>query len=226
VNPTRPSPQPKATLVPATPADFTRFFDESFPAGSVMAILRGYPPERTVELATRAWDLGVTQVEVPLQDLDAVPSLEAAVAAAARHGLRVGAGTVTTPDLVRVAREAGTAYTVAPGFDDDVLDASLAAGLPHLPGVATPTEVNRVEQRGLHWVKAFPASHLGPDWIRAVSAPFPRLRVVATGGVDAGNAAAFLRAGARVIALGAALADPSQLDRVTALLAGGGAANG
>ncbi|MFA3877746.1 bifunctional 4-hydroxy-2-oxoglutarate aldolase/2-dehydro-3-deoxy-phosphogluconate aldolase [Streptomyces sp. MMCC 100] len=211
--------------MPCEPADFTRFFDESFAAGPVMAILRGYPPKRTVELATRAWDLGITQIEVPLQDPDAVPSLQAAVAASTQRGLCVGAGTVTTAGLVRLAREAGAAYTVAPGFDDDVLDASLAAGLPHLPGVATPTEVHRAERSGLHWVKAFPAAHLGPDWIRAVLAPFPRLRIVATGGVDAGNAASFLRAGARGVAIGSALEDSSQLDRVAALLAES-AANG
>ncbi|GAA2983885.1 MULTISPECIES: bifunctional 4-hydroxy-2-oxoglutarate aldolase/2-dehydro-3-deoxy-phosphogluconate aldolase [Streptomyces] len=205
--------------MPATPADVTRFFDGCFATVQVMAILRGHPPERTVELAERAWDLGVTQVEVPLQDPDALPSLRAAVAAGARRGLGVGAGTVTTPERLRLAEEAGAAFTVAPGYDEDVLDASLAAGIPHLPGVSTPSEAGRARRRGLHWVKAFPASHLGPAWVQAVRAPFPELRIVATGGVDAENAASFLRAGARVVALGTALADPTQLDRVAPLIA-------
>lgn len=202
----------------ATPADFTRFFDTSFAAVPLMAILRGYSPERTVELATRAWGLGVTQVEVPLQDPGAVPSLEAAVSVGARRNLGVGAGTVTTPEHVRIAQKAGAAYTVAPGYDEDVLDLSCDIALPHLPGVSTPTEVGKAQRRDLHWVKAFPAAHLGPSWIRAVRAPFPKLRIVATGGIDAGNAASFLQAGARVVALGSALTDPTQLDRVTALI--------
>ncbi|WP_343239218.1 bifunctional 4-hydroxy-2-oxoglutarate aldolase/2-dehydro-3-deoxy-phosphogluconate aldolase [Streptomyces sp. SID8014] len=204
----------------AAPADFTRFFDDAFATVPLMAILRGHPPETTVELATRAWDLGVTQVEVPLQEPAAVPSLKAAVAAGARRGLAVGAGTVSTPALVHVARDAGAAFTVAPGYDEDVLDACLQAGLPHLPGVSTPSEVGRARRRGLHWVKAFPASSLGPSWVRAVRAPFPGLRVVATGGLDARNASAFLEAGARVVALGSALGDPAQLDRLVGLLPG------
>ncbi|GAA3738887.1 Entner-Doudoroff aldolase [Spinactinospora alkalitolerans] len=204
--------------MPATPADFARFFDDSFAAAPLMAILRGYSPERTVDLATRAWDLGVTQVEVPLQDPDAVPSLEAAITAGAQRNLSVGAGTITTPEQVHIARKAGAAYTVAPGYDEDVLDESLDVGLPHLPGVSTPTEVSKLQRRDIHWVKAFPASHLGPSWIRAVRAPFPSLRIVATGGVDAENAASLLHAGARVVALGSALIDPTQLDRVTALI--------
>ncbi|SCD94283.1 MULTISPECIES: bifunctional 4-hydroxy-2-oxoglutarate aldolase/2-dehydro-3-deoxy-phosphogluconate aldolase [unclassified Streptomyces] len=210
----------------ATPADVTRFFDGCFATVPVMAILRGHPPERTVELAEKAWDLGVTQVEVPLQDPDALPSLRAAVAAGSRRGMGVGAGTVTTPERLHLARDAGAAFTVAPGYDEDVLDESLATGIPHLPGVSTPSEAGRARRRGLHWVKAFPASHLGPAWVRAVRAPFPDLRIVATGGVDAENAGSFLHAGARVVALGAALADPSQLDRVTALLARDGADDG
>lgn len=202
----------------ATPAEFTHHFDRSFATVPLMAILRGHSPARTVELATRAWDLGVTQVEVPIQDPGAVPSLEAAVAAGARRNRTVGAGTVTSPERVLVARQAGAAFTVAPGYDEDVIEASLDTGLPHLPGVSTPSEVSRAQRRGLHWVKAFPASHLGPSWITAVRAPFPEVRIVATGGVDAANAASFLRAGARVVALGSALADPTHLDRVAALL--------
>ncbi|WEH36006.1 bifunctional 4-hydroxy-2-oxoglutarate aldolase/2-dehydro-3-deoxy-phosphogluconate aldolase [Streptomyces sp. AM 4-1-1] len=212
--------------MPHTPEDFTRFFDDAFAAVPLMAILRGYSPERTVELATRAWDLGITQVEVPVQDPDAVPSLKAAVSGGARRHMRVGAGTVTTPEQVRVAREAGAAFTVAPGYDEDVLEESLALGVPHLPGVSTPSEMGRAQRRGLHWVKVFPASHLGPSWIRAVRAPFPRLRIVATGGVDAGNATSFLEAGARVVSLGSALAHPTQLDRIAVLLGGNRAGGG
>lgn len=205
--------------MPSSPTDFNQFFDDAFAAVPIMAILRGYSPHSTVELANRAWDLGITQVEVPIQDPGAVPSLEAAIASGAQRGHGVGAGTVITPEQVQLAQEAGATFTVSPGYDDDVIDESLRTGLPHLPGVSTPSEIGKANRRGLNWVKAFPASHLGPSWIRAVRAPFPRLRIVVTGGVDADNAADFRRAGARVTALGSALADPNQLDNVMTLLA-------
>ncbi|WP_245665087.1 FCD domain-containing protein [Actinoplanes subtropicus] len=96
--------------------------------------------------------------------------------------------------------------------------ASLAAGMPHLPGVGTATEVQRAWLAGCRWMKAFPAAALGPGWISAVLGPFPGARFVATGGITVAGAPAFLAAGARVIALGAALADPAQRDQIRTLV--------
>ncbi|WP_186356113.1 bifunctional 4-hydroxy-2-oxoglutarate aldolase/2-dehydro-3-deoxy-phosphogluconate aldolase [Streptomonospora sp. PA3] len=186
-------------------------FDELFARCRVMAILRGMSRERTLELAERAWDLGVTAVEVPVQTPEAVETLRAVAAAGAARGRLVGAGTVVCADHVQAAREAGAVFTVAPGFDAEVSDASLAAGLAHLPGAATATEIQRVLRHGHRWVKVFPAAPLGAEWIAAMRGPFPDLRVVATGGIGADNAAAHLDAGADVVAVGSALADPERL---------------
>ncbi|HEY0536400.1 MAG TPA: bifunctional 4-hydroxy-2-oxoglutarate aldolase/2-dehydro-3-deoxy-phosphogluconate aldolase [Actinoplanes sp.] len=194
-------------------------FDEIFAGQRVMAILRGLPPSETVEIAGRLWDAGVTVLEVPIGSSDAVPALEAAVDAARERGLRVGAGTVITADQVRAAAGAGAQYTVAPGFDPLVLAASLAAGMPHLPGVGTATEVQRAWLAGCRWLKAFPAAALGPAWISGLKGPFPDVNFVATGGLKVTDAATYLGAGARVVALGAALADPRQRDEIGNLLA-------
>jgi len=187
-------------------------------ATPVMAILRGYDPDRTVELAAQAWDLGIRALEIPIGEPDQLPSLEAAVRAGRERGMPVGAGTVLTPDQVAAAAAAGAAYTVAPGLDVAVLAASLAAGMPHLPGVATPTEVQQAVRAGCTWVKAFPASVLGPAWFRELRGPFPRVRTVATGGVDGHTAAQYLAAGASVVGVGSALSDPAQIELLAALL--------
>lgn len=188
-------------------------------ATPVMAILRGYSPDRTVELAEQAWELGIGAVEIPIGHPSQVPALRAAVLAGRERGLPVGAGTVLTLEQVTAASEAGAAYTIAPGLDLQVLAASLAAGMPHLPGVATATEVQRAVRSGCTWVKAFPASVLGPAWFREMRGPFPDLRTVATGGVDAHIAPQYLAAGARVVAVGSALSDPAQLELLAGLVA-------
>jgi 2-dehydro-3-deoxyphosphogluconate aldolase / (4S)-4-hydroxy-2-oxoglutarate aldolase len=193
-------------------------FDEIFGAQRIMAILRGMPERETVELASRAWDLGIDLVEVPVQTPDALPALRAAIAAGAERGRTVGAGTVITLEQVRAVAEAGVAFTVAPGLDPAVLAASTAAGLPHLPGVATPSEIQLALRHGLHWLKAFPAAVLGEAWFKAMKGPFPQVKLVATGGMDAHVAPAFLDAGARVVAVGSALADPSQIDLLAELI--------
>lgn len=193
------------------------FFEGTFAATSVMAILRGLSPDETVALCQRAWEAGVELVEVPIQRPEAHESLFAAASAAKRSGHLLGVGTVTRTDQVDIALHAGASFTVAPGLDTEVLAASLAAGLPHLPGVATPSEVQVAVRHGLCWVKLFPAAELSPAWLRALRAPFPDLCVVATGGIDAHNAEAFLGAGACAVAVGSALADPAQMPFLAAL---------
>ncbi|MEW2145228.1 bifunctional 4-hydroxy-2-oxoglutarate aldolase/2-dehydro-3-deoxy-phosphogluconate aldolase [Micromonospora vinacea] len=192
-------------------------FDHVFGGARVMAILRGLPVAETVRLAERAWDLGIDVVEVPVATADAVPALRAAVEAGAERDRIVGAGTVLDVEQVAAAADAGARFTVAPGLDLAVADAAAARGLPHLPGVATPTEAQQALRHGLTWLKAFPAISLGPAWFKAVAGPLPQLRFVATGGLDASNAGEFLQAGVRVVAVGSALADPKQLDALAKL---------
>lgn len=192
-------------------------FGDMFVDRPVMAILRGLSVSRTVDLATTAWELGIRCVEVTVQDAVAADALAATVQAARGRSVWVGAGTVTTAERVHAAVNAGAQFTVAPGFDPFVASQSLHAGLPHLPGVATPGEIQRAQAAGFDWMKAFPARALTQDWFAAMRGPFPEISLVATGGVDAGNARAFLAAGCRAVAVGSALADPAILPAVAAL---------
>lgn len=194
------------------------WFDAAFESQRMMAILRGFAPLRTVQLAEDAWDLGLGWVEVPIQTPAAVASLRAAVQAGRERGRDVGAGTVTTVEQVNIARATGAAFTVAPGLDLDVLRASAACGLPHLPGVATASEVQQAARQGLRWLKVFPACVLGPSWFTAMAGPFPEVNLVATGGITATNAADYLSAGARMVAIGSALAEQEQLESLAKLL--------
>lgn len=192
---------------------------ELFEGQPLMAILRGFGVERSVSLARTAWELGIDSVEVPIQSDEDVEALRAVVSAGKELGKAVGAGTVVTLEHVRQAADAGAAFTVSPGFDIDVVRASFDAGMPPLPGVATATEVQTAQRAGLTWVKAFPASILGTSWFGAMRGPFPSMRFVATGGMDASNADEYLKAGAKVVAVGSALVDETQLPRLAELLA-------
>lgn len=193
-------------------------FETIFARSPVMAILRGYSADRAAELAKTAWDLGIVCVEVPVQSPETVESLASIVREAEGRDVVVGAGTVTTAERVERSRTAGAQFTVAPGFNAAVARASEAAGLPHLPGVATPTEVELALAQGHTWLKAFPASILTPAWIKAMAGPFPEARFVCTGGVDSHNARAFLDAGARGVAVGSALESPEQLSLLAQLV--------
>ncbi|MGP3534397.1 bifunctional 4-hydroxy-2-oxoglutarate aldolase/2-dehydro-3-deoxy-phosphogluconate aldolase [Microbacterium sp. RD1] len=192
--------------------DATTRIEELLGTDRTMAILRGMPPAHAVTLAHRAWDAGFTLVEVPIQAPEFVASLEAVTSAARERGKAVGAGTVIAAEQLDVLERLGIDFAVAPGLDPEIVALAAERDIAYLPGVATPSDIQLALSLGLTWLKAFPASVLGPGWLRAMAGPFPTARFVATGGIDASNAAEFLRAGARVVAVGSALEDPSQLE--------------
>ena len=194
-----------------------QYFTALFEGQYVMAILRGMNPMTTVTLCEQAWQAGISVAEVTIESAAAEPSLRAAVERGGHLGRPVGAGTVTSRGRVEAALAVGAAFTVAPGFDVEVARASLKVGLPHLPGVTTPTEIQRAVRRGFRWLKLFPAGDLGPGWIKAMLGPFPDVRIVATGGIGAGNAAEFLAAGASVVAVGGNLRQPGALEALARL---------
>jgi len=184
-----------------------------------MAILRNQTKERAVELAITAWDLGIECVEIPLQSDEDLRGLRAVAALGRERGITVGAGTIIDPAQIAVAVDAGAGFLISPGIDPVVVRAAQAAGIPIVPGVATPSDIQLAVSLGLTWVKAFPAQWLGVEWFRHMRGPFPQVRFVATGGMDAENAGTFLAGGARVVAVGSALEDPQQLPRLASLLA-------
>lgn len=187
-------------------------------ARPVMGILRGFDPDRTVELCELVWASGVDAVEVPIQDARSRASFLAAADRARGLGRSVGVGTVIDTQQVSWAVTAGASFAVSPGFDPAISAAAAEAGLPLVPGVATASEIQAARAAGHRWLKAFPAAQLGSGWITAQLAPFPDVRFVATGGIDADSAAEFLAAGARVVALGSAIERSEVRERIGSLL--------
>jgi len=193
-------------------------FEDMFGGSPLMAILRGMGVERSLAVSTSAWDLGIDVVELPIQTEEDLEALRVVAAAGKERGKTVGAGTVVSVQHVAQAASAGAVFTVSPGFDLEVVRASHEAGLLSMPGVATASEVQLAMKSGLTWLKAFPASVLGTQWLSAMHGPFPHARFVTTGGMNAANAGEFLAAGARVVAVGSALEDPAQLPQLAELL--------
>lgn len=185
----------------------SEFFERRFSVNPVMAILRGFDPDETVRLCNLAADLGIELIEVPVQDDRGARSLAAAIEWGSANGLLIGAGTVTSVDLLTRVRAIGAAFTVAPGVRRDVIEQSGHIEVPHLPGVATATEVQSALALGCMWQKAFPASVLGREWITAMLGPFPEVKFVATGGITAINGTEYLGAGAQGVSLGSSFAD-------------------
>jgi len=107
----------------------------------------------------------------------------------------VGAGTVTTIEEVRAAKEAGAQFAVAPGCNPVILKAAVDAGLPFFPGVATPSEVEQALQAGCRILKFFPASQAGgPEMLKTLNSVYGHrgVQYIPTGGIGETNLAAYL----------------------------------
>ncbi len=186
------------------------FFSERLAVAPVLAVLRRHDPRSSVQVAEICWNAGVELVEVSLSHDRTLEAVSAVCRRAADLGRVAGAGTVCTPSDVRAAAEAGASFVVAPGLARDAVETARDVGLPYLPGVATPSEVQAALALDCRTLKLFPARELGPGWIRALAGPFPDARFVAVGGVSAADAADFVAAGAIGVGIGTAL-DPAVL---------------
>jgi 2-dehydro-3-deoxyphosphogluconate aldolase / (4S)-4-hydroxy-2-oxoglutarate aldolase len=183
------------------------FFGERLARAPVLAILRGEPPGRAALAAERCWEAGIELVEVSISRDERLAALRAVCERARTLGGVAGAGTVCTAEEVHAVVAAGAAFAVAPGLSRSAVEAARSVGLPYLPGVATPSEVQAALELGLQTLKLFPAGELGHGWIRAMAAPFPQVRFVAVGGVSAANADEFIDAGVIGVGLGSGLVD-------------------
>ena len=105
----------------------------------------------------------------------------------------IGAGTVINAAQARAAVDAGAQFIVSPGLGLDIARVCREADIPYIPGCVTPTEIMQALDLGLSTLKFFPANvYGGMDAIKALSAPFPQVKFVPTGGVDQNNLDEFL----------------------------------
>jgi len=170
--------------------------------------------ERLVAILRRARDVdarvealaaaGVGVIEITLDADDALAAIERA---RRRGDVSVLAGTVRTADQVGAAVAAGAEAIVGPGTTREVIERAAGLGVPVIPGALTPTEIEHAWTAGAALVKLFPASAVGPGYVRDVLAPLADVPLLVTGGVDAANARAFLEAGAVAVGIGSALGD-------------------
>jgi 2-dehydro-3-deoxyphosphogluconate aldolase/(4S)-4-hydroxy-2-oxoglutarate aldolase len=169
-----------------------------------MAILRDLGDDALLAISSVLVRAGARVVEVPLSSPKSIAQV-ASLRRALPSEVMVGAGTVLSERQATVAHDSGADFLVTPHVAPDVTSYAAEHGLGTVCGAMTATEVRRAQELGATFVKVFPASIVGPDYISALLGPFPSLRAVAVGGVGPGNARAFLDAGAVAVGIGGAI---------------------
>ncbi len=157
----------------------------------IVPVIRIESASDAVPLAKALMDGGLPAAEITFRTsaaADAIREMRRAV-----PELTVGAGTVLTADALDEAIDAGAQFGVSPGFRTEIACGAVRRGLPFVPGVMTPTEIEAAMAVGFDTLKFFPAEAAGGvKMLKALAAPYGGILFMPTGGITLGNAADYL----------------------------------
>ena len=178
-------------------------------AHRLVSVIRAAEPAAALEAARAVIRGGIALVEITYSVPDA-PSVMRQLVAEKHPDVVIGAGTVLTAREATAALEAGARFLIAPNVSQAVANAAREAGVFYCPGAYTTNEILHAMEMGAHLVKVYPVGVAGgPDYIRVIRDPLPRVPMLAAGGTNLDNIVPFYAAGCIACGIGGALADPA-----------------
>lgn len=183
----------------------------------LIAIVRGVKPGLCLKVAQALYDGGVRLLEITYDQKDPSSWIQTAeaiqtVAETFAGRLSVGAGTVTSTELVELTHRHKGQYIISPDVDIAVIRRTRELGMVSLPGAMTPSEIKQAYSAGADFVKLFPAGSLGAGYLKAIKAPLNHIPILAVGGVSEKNVREYLDAGAEGFGIGGNLAKKAWID--------------
>ena len=175
-------------------------------AAGIVAVIRLTDPARLRAVVEAISEGGIRALEITMTVPGAVDLIRQ-LAPGMPPGFLLGAGTVLDRDTALRVIDAGAQFVVSPVFRTAVIGACHERGVPAMPGCFTPTEILDAWDAGADVVKVFPATALGPTFLKDVRGPLPQVKLMPTGGVTLDNAGDWIRAGAIAVGVGTALLD-------------------
>src|SRR5437899_1038988 len=177
----------------------------------IVAVIRLKDPATLRAVVDAMAEGGVRALEVTMTVPRAVEMIRE-LAPTLPAGFLLGAGTVIDVATARAVIDAGASFVVGPVFRPEVIAACHERDVPAMPGCFSPTEILAAHECGADIIKVFPATALGPQFIRDVRAPLPQVKLMPTGGVTLDNAGDWIRAGAVAVGVGSALVDAAAIE--------------
>lgn len=178
----------------------------------VVAVVRAKRADQAVPLAEALVAGGVIAVEITMTTPNAIAAIKDASSKLGSRAL-IGVGTVLDEKTCQAAIDAGAEFIVSPICRRELVPIAQKAGKPIMLGSYTPTEAQLAHEAGSDFIKIFPADTLGPNYIKALRAPLPHLKIVPTGGVDLKTIGDFFKAGVVAVGAGSSLISKDILDK-------------
>lgn len=179
-------------------------------ASGIVAVIRLADPAALRQVVDALVAGGIRSLEVTMTVPGAIDHIRH-LAPTMPAGFLLGAGTVTDAATVHKVVDAGATFIVSPVFRPSAVAAAHERGVAVIPGCLSPTEILDAWEAGADLVKVFPATSMGPGYLRDVHGPLPQVKLVPTGGVTVANAGEWIRAGAAAVGIGTALLDKAAI---------------
>jgi len=178
----------------------------------LIAILRGVPGEKLIPVAEALYRGGIRLLEITYDASGKIPDVEVAerIKMLVEHfkgRMYIGAGTVLTKEQVWLTRAAGGLFIISPNSDTKIIKAGYRCGLVTIPGAYTPTEVAKAQEDGADFIKLFPVTSLGVEYVKAIKAPLSHVKLLAVGGITRENMAEYVKAGVAGFGISSGIAD-------------------
>ncbi|WP_058308832.1 bifunctional 4-hydroxy-2-oxoglutarate aldolase/2-dehydro-3-deoxy-phosphogluconate aldolase [Gracilibacillus massiliensis] len=170
----------------------------------LVAIIRGVPSHHVLDVARALYQGGIKTLEITVDTpnvLQAITQVREEFA----DEIIVGAGTVLDAETARAAIMAGSQFIFSPTVDIDTIKLTKRYGVVSIPGAMTPTEILTAYENGGDVIKVFPATVLGPNYLKDIKGPLPHIPLMPTGGVNIDNISDYFKVGAVAAGLGSAL---------------------
>jgi 2-dehydro-3-deoxyphosphogluconate aldolase/(4S)-4-hydroxy-2-oxoglutarate aldolase len=189
-----------------------RFSSERFQELPVVGILRGLSDSCVRPVAEAVREGGLTNLEITMNTPGAPVQIRLA-AQVTQGAVNIGAGTVTSLELLNQAVTAGASFIVTPTIIPEVIERCVREGIPVFPGALSPHEIVRALALGARCVKVFPADLYGPAYLRQLKDCLPHVQLMPTGGVDVATLRVYVEAGADAFGVGTPLFRPDRIAR-------------
>lgn len=182
----------------------------------LIVIVRGIDKNKLIPLAQAMYDGGVRLLEVTYSANGAVSDEETAenIHALCNHfgeKMYIGAGTVLTEKQVELTKEAGGGFIISPNTKERVIKRTAELDMVSIPGAFSPSEIEAAHEFGADFVKLFPVTNLGAEYVKAVKAPLSHIDMLAVGGIDLDNIPLYKQAGVCGFGIGSNITDKSMI---------------
>ncbi len=190
---------------------------ESVLENKIVVIVRGVAKEKLIPLAEAMYAGGIRLLEITYSANKSVSDEETAenIRALSEHfsgRMFIGAGTVLDERQVELTKAAGGKFIISPDVNEAVIKKSVELGLVSMPGALTPSEITAANRAGADFVKLFPITSLGLDYVKAVRAPLSHVKLIAVGGIHDGNMKDYLGAGVCGFGIGSNIIDKKLIE--------------